>query len=136
MRENSLAETHLVFGKPLTQGDGTVVPLARVLHGFGWGVGSGSQQGAGRGEGGGRGGFLRARSGGGVAANAFWLSCARDRRCSSPLWFALGSWCALDGPLSPLGRSGKYTKLRVVHQGKRASDQLDYPSPPGVTCAN
>ena len=61
LRENSSAEAHLVFGEAVAQGDRTVVPMARVLQGFGWGVGSGSQQGSGQGEGGGRGGFIRAR---------------------------------------------------------------------------
>ena len=64
-RQQGTAEARLLFGEPVTQGSRTVVPVARVVRGFGWGLGGGRQRGETDGEqdgwGGGNGGFLRAR---------------------------------------------------------------------------
>ncbi len=66
-RQQGGAEMRLLFGEPVTQGSRTVVPVARVMRGFGWGMGEGRQRGReqegedSQGWGGGNAGFLRAR---------------------------------------------------------------------------
>lgn len=48
-----------VFGEPVTAGDKTLLPVARVAYGFGGGAGSGGAGEHGKGEGGGGGGGVR-----------------------------------------------------------------------------
>jgi uncharacterized spore protein YtfJ len=54
---SSRAQVKSVFGEPITAGDKTIIPVARVAYGFGGGTGSGGLEiKTARGEGGGGGG--------------------------------------------------------------------------------
>lgn len=54
---SSRAQVKSVFGEPITAGDKTIIPVARVAYGFGAGTGSGGLEiKTARGEGGGGGG--------------------------------------------------------------------------------
>lgn len=67
-RVGARASVQAVFGEPITQGDVTVVPVARVRWGVGIGGGTGGDAGGGSGSGGGGGaaadpiGYLEIRS--------------------------------------------------------------------------
>src|SRR6266446_5728749 len=54
---SSRAQVKSVFGEPITAGDKTIIPVARIAYGFGGGTGSGGLEiKTARGEGGGGGG--------------------------------------------------------------------------------
>jgi len=53
------AQVKSVFGDPITAGEKTIIPVARISYGFGAGAGTGGASSA-KGEGGGGGGGLRA----------------------------------------------------------------------------
>ena len=55
------AKVKSVFGEPITAGEKTIIPVARIVYGFGGGTGSGGlETKTARGEGGGGGGGVRA----------------------------------------------------------------------------
>jgi uncharacterized spore protein YtfJ len=54
------ANVKAVFGEPITAQGKTIVPVAKIVYGFGGGAGTGGVGNAGRGEGGGGGGGARA----------------------------------------------------------------------------
>jgi uncharacterized spore protein YtfJ len=54
------AQVKSVFGEPITAGDKTIVPAARIAYGFGAGAGTGGVDEQRKGEGGGGGGAVRA----------------------------------------------------------------------------
>jgi uncharacterized spore protein YtfJ len=56
---SSRAQVKSVFGEPITAGDKTIIPVARIAYGFGAGTGSGGLEiKTARGEGGGGGGAV------------------------------------------------------------------------------
>jgi uncharacterized spore protein YtfJ len=56
------AQVKSVFGDPITAGDKTIIPVARISYGFGAGAGTGGVgERSAKGEGGGGGGGLRAK---------------------------------------------------------------------------
>lgn len=55
------AQVKSVFGDPITAGDKTIIPVAKIAYGFGAGAGTGGAGERAKGEGGGGGGGLRAK---------------------------------------------------------------------------
>jgi uncharacterized spore protein YtfJ len=59
------AQAKSVFGEPVTAGEKTIIPVARIAYGFGAGAGTGGVgDKSAKGEGGGGGGGMRANPGG------------------------------------------------------------------------
>jgi len=54
------AQVKSVFGDPVTAGDKTIIPVAKIAYGFGAGAGTGGISESSKGEGGGGGGGIRA----------------------------------------------------------------------------
>ena len=71
---SSRAQVKSVFGEPITAGDRTIIPVAKIAYGFGGGTGSGGLEiKTARGEGGGGGGggvYPPLGGGGGAIAGA------------------------------------------------------------------
>jgi uncharacterized spore protein YtfJ len=73
-RLQSTASVKSVFGEPITAGNRTIVPVARISVGFGGGIGQGSAspgEARGEGSGGGGGGGVQARPVGVVEISDF-----------------------------------------------------------------
>jgi uncharacterized spore protein YtfJ len=89
------ADAETVYGEPVTQGDRTVIPVARVGYRFGGGFGGGSDQEGeqeGTGFGGGGGGTVTARPAGALEVSpAGTRFVDTERRWPLAVAFALGA---------------------------------------------
>jgi uncharacterized spore protein YtfJ len=86
-RFQSSATVKNVYGDPISVGDRTVIPVARISYGFGGGGGQGEQ--AGKGGGGGGGGHMSA-----VPAGALEITSAGTQFIPFVDWRRLGSVAA------------------------------------------